>query len=614
MDTDFQSKSSSPVIIDLKAQDLSKSNRKPPDPKRSWWKEASVYQIYPASFYDSDGDGFGDIRGIIGKLDYLKNLGVDVVWLCPVYESPQNDMGYDISNYREVHKPYGTVQDLEDLIEGLHHREIKIIMDLVVNHTSDKESRKSKTNSFRDWYIWRPPRIDSCGRRHPPNNWASIFGGSAWAYDVTTDEYYLHLFHNSQPDLNWENEDCVSAVHDILKFWLNKHVDGFRMDVINLISKTVGLPDAPVTLLDSAHQPAWMHYAHGPRLHEHLRGLRSILDKYNAFAVGEMPWVKEPEHVLKAVQGSRNELNMIFQFDIVDIDIGPTGKFTKLPWSLCDLRAIVEKWQKLMTQNDGWNALFLENHDQPRSVSRFASDKPEFRVYSAKMLATFLSFQAGTLYLFQGQDIGMVNVPKDWSLDEFKDVETKNFVEDFMGSTSASQSLLFAETMDQVRAKARDNSRTPFQWDSSANAGFTSGSPWMRVNDDYKVCNAKSQLEDPNSVFSYWQKILRLRRKLKNIFVYGDFELVDRSDNHIFAYQRSSTDGRAIVLCNFAACATSWEMPSEVGDICELDRIVLHNYSITSMPRIIHTHGKRVVEFLPFEAMVFVELHGGSNR
>ncbi|KAF3194581.1 hypothetical protein TWF225_007106 [Orbilia oligospora] len=578
-----------------------------PGGARAWWKEASVYQIYPASFYDSDGDGLGDIPGIIAKMDYFKKLGVDVIWLSPVYESPQKDMGYDIADYTRIHKPYGTVQDVEDLIKGLHNRGIRLIMDLVVNHTSDQhkwfqESRTSKANPFRDWYIWRPPKYDAQGNRHPPNNWASIFGGSAWKYDPKTDEYYLHLFCTEQPDLNWENPKVVSAVHNIMTFWLDKGVDGFRMDVINMISKTPGLPDAPVTVESSPHQPAMLHYANGPRLHEHLRGLREILDRYNAFSVGEMPSVREPEEIIKVVGASRKELNMIFQFDIVDIDSGSLGKFSPASWSLSTLKDIVGKWQTFMIERDGWNALFLENHDQPRSVSRFASDSPEFRIHAAKMLATFLAFQSGTLFIYQGQELGMANLPKDWKLDEFKDVETINYVNELAEISKIKGQSFYNQSLEEVRSKARDNSRSPIQWDTTKNAGFSTGVPWMRVNDDYMNCNAQSQINDPESVFAFWQNTLKLRRKLVDVFVYGDFKFLNDNDQNIYAYERSHpTAGRAVVLCNFSSGKVAWKVPSELLHLLSPENLILHNYSA---PQHIRFESLEM-QFAPFESMVF---------
>ncbi|KAF2792114.1 glycoside hydrolase family 13 protein [Melanomma pulvis-pyrius CBS 109.77] len=572
--------------------------------ERAWWKEASVYQIYPASFYDSNGDGFGDINGIVEKLDYLLLLGVDVVWLCPVYESPQADMGYDISNYRAIDPRYGTMDDIDTLLSGLHQRNMKLVMDLVVNHTSDmhdwfKESRSSLDNPKRDWYIWAKPRFDASGARLSPNNWASIFGGSAWSYDELTGEYYLHLFCPEQPDLNWENPAVVREVEGIMRFWLAKGVDGFRMDVINLISKVPGFPDAPITVEGQEFQPAYMHYACGPRLHEHLRALRRILDEYDAFAVGEMPWVKNEGQVLDVVRATRKELNMIFQFDIVDIDNGPSGKFARHEWGLLELKRIVEKWQTLMFQRGGWNALFLENHDQPRSVSRFASDDPRYRAYAAKMLATFIALQSGTLFIYQGQELGMANIPKDWDIKEYKDVETQNMWRSAMGELVKDENKK-REYLRQVQLKARDNGRTPVQWTSNAQAGFTSSTPWMRVNDDYPTWNAEAQVTQSDSVFVYWQNLLKLRRLNADIFVYGSFELVDRDHGDVFCYRRAHGEGCSVVVLNFSVGTVDWTIPKALVGLLAYRGPLVHNY----------TDARRVndgtLSLRPFEALVWV--------
>ncbi|OBT63209.1 hypothetical protein VE03_07778 [Pseudogymnoascus sp. 23342-1-I1] len=571
---------------------------------KAWWKEASVYQIYPASFCDKNGGGFGDIAGINSKLDYLNNLGVDVVWISPVYESPQADMGYDVSNYRAIDSIYGTMEDIDALTAGLHARGMKFVMDLVVNHTSDQhawflESRSSRDNPKRDWYIWRDPRFDSEGRRQPPNNWASIFGGSAWSFDELTEQYYLRLFCHEQPDLNWDNPAVALEVEKIMRFWLDKGVDGFRMDVINLISKVPGLPDAPITVEGQLYQPGHMHYACGPRLHEHLRKLRSILDEYDAFAVGEMPWVKDEKDVIDVVSADRKELNMIFQFDIVDMDNGADGKFGKQDWELLDLKNIVEKWQTRLYEGGGWNALFLENHDQGRSVSRFASDEPQFRVYAAKMLATFIALQSGTLFVYQGQEIGMANIPKDWSIEEYKDIETQNYwksaVEEFGNDKERIDQYL-----SEIHIKARDHARTPVQWNSQNNAGFSDSPPWMRVNPDFTKWNAEDQVGRPTSVFTYWQTLLRTRKLYKNILVYGSFEMVDRAHKSVFCYRRAYGPAAATVLLNFSKEDVEWTVPSGVLRTTHVAPLI-HNYE----------DGKQAIDgkihLRPFEALVWVE-------
>ncbi|OBT79788.1 hypothetical protein VF21_01395 [Pseudogymnoascus sp. 05NY08] len=571
---------------------------------KAWWKEASVYQIYPASFCDKNGGGFGDIAGINSKLDYLKNLGVDVVWVSPVYESPQADMGYDVSNYCAIDSIYGTMEDIDALAAGLHARGMKFVMDLVVNHTSHqhdwfRESRSSRDNPKRDWYIWRDPCFDSEGRRQPPNNWASIFGGSAWSFDELTEQYYLRLFCHEQPDLNWDNLQVALEVEKIMRFWLNKGVDGFRMDVINLISKVPGLPDAPITVEGQLYQPGYMHYACGPRLHEHLRGLRRILDEYDAFAVGEMPWVKDEKDVMDVVSADRKELNMIFQFDIVDMDNGAGGKFEKQNWELIDLKNIVEKWQTRVYEEGGWNALFLENHDQGRSVSRFASDEPQFRVYGAKMLATFIALQSGTLFVYQGQEIGMANIPKDWSIEEYKDVETQSYwksaVEEFGNDKER-----IDQYMKEIHIKARDHARTPVQWNSQKNAGFSDSTPWMRVNPDYVKWNAEDQVGKPTSVFTYWQNLLKTRKLYKNILVYGSFEMVDRAHKFVFCYRRAYGTAVATVLLNFSKQDVEWTVPPDVLRTTNVAPLI-HNYEDVRQA----IDGK--IHMRPFEAQVWIE-------
>ncbi|KAK2591697.1 hypothetical protein QQS21_010609 [Conoideocrella luteorostrata] len=573
-------------------------------PRRFWWKEASVYQIYPASFSDSNGDGIGDIPGIVNKLDYLKDIGVDVVWLCPIYESPQVDMGYDIANYRAIYPPYGTMGDVEELIQGLHDRGMKFVMDLVVNHTSDQhawfqDSRLTPRSPKRDWYIWRKPIIDKEGNMHPPNNWASIFGGSAWSFDDLSGEYYLHLFCPEQPDLNWENRHVVDEVHQVMKYWLDKGVDGFRMDVINLISKEPGLPDAPVTVPIQDFQPADMFFANGPRLHEHLRGIRKILDEYDAFAVGEMPFVADEQEVLRSVASDRQELNMIFQFDMVSMDNGKAGKFSPQGWTLDTLRSIVDKWQTCMYRHDGWNALFLENHDQSRSVSRFTPHKAAHRTAAATMLATFIGMQSGTLFVYQGQELGMSNLPASWSMDEYKDVETQNLYRLALAQGIESEQL--EAFLKEIRLKARDHSRSPIQWDSKSHGGFTTGIPWMRVNDDYKHLNAKQQLSDPNSVLAYWKRVLRVRKNYSDTIIYGDFRLLDREHDAVFCYQRTGHLGVITVVTNFTGNQQIWETTDEFPVSWSVEDVLLANY-----PEPAAFEPEKIL-LRPFEALVIFE-------
>ncbi|KAJ5493953.1 CAZyme family GH13 [Penicillium fimorum] len=572
---------------------------------KAWWKESSVYQIYPASFKDSDGDGVGDIPGIISKLDYIHQLGVDIVWLNPVFESPQVDMGYDISDYYGIHPPYGTVQDVDELIQRLHERKMKLVMDLVVNHTSDqhqwfRNARSSINNPYRDWYIWRKPMFGIDGKPQPPNNWVSYFGGSAWEYDEASGEYYLHLFAKEQPDLNWENPQVRSAVHQIIRHWLDKGVDGFRMDVINFISKDPSFPNAPITDPASKWQSGAKYYACGPKLHDYLRDIGSILKEYDAFSVGEMPEVSDVQEILNAVGYDRGELNMIFHFEIVGLDHGAGGKFTCGNWEMRDLKAIVSKWQTSMHENNGWNALYLENHDQPRTVSRFASDKLEDRTRSAKMLATFMGFQSGTVFIYQGQELGMPNVPRTWSIEEYRDIETLNHWHEIT-RTNPDDIGLHSANLAEYRMKSRDNGRTPMQWDASTNAGFSPVKPWISVHDDYTVWNAALQVDDEESVYHYWSNVLRLRKTFPEILVYGSFELISPEHSDVFSYTRTSETGCALVVVNFRANKISWSVPEPTRERFPSGKTILSNY-----PQETRSVLDSVIQLAPFEAFLWL--------
>ncbi|KAK7408486.1 hypothetical protein QQX98_009353 [Neonectria punicea] len=550
-------------------------------PSEAWWKEASVYQISPSSFRDSNGDGVGDIAGVIEKLDYFNQLGVDIVWLCPIYKSPKIDMGYDVADYRDIDPQYGTLADVERLIDGLHQRGLKFLMDLVVNHTSDQHEWFQRSKASRDNPL-------------PPNNWASYFGGSAWEYDSASDEYYLHLFAKEQPDLNWEHPPVRAAVHDIIRFWLDKGVDGFRMDVINFISKSDGLPDAQISNPAAEYQHGAEHYACGPRLHEYLQDIGKILKEYDAFSVGEMPAVDDSIEVLKSVGGNRGELNMIFHFDIVGMDHGNEGKFSPRKWTMSDLKAIVNKWQTFMYTNNGWNALYLENHDQSRSISRWGSDKPEHRTLTAKMIATFLCFQSGTVFVYQGQELGMANMPETWDITEYRDLETLNYWDE-LKRTSSSDATVLQTARREINIKSRDHARTPVQWDSSQNAGFSTGQPWIRVNDDYTTCNAAAQVAVPGSVFEHWRSVLALRKELRDIFVYGDFELVDDNNDDVFAYSRSNGGRKAVVVCNFRETEVLWAVPASTN--LRASKVLLSSYPNVDL-------AQEELVLRPFEAFV----------
>ena len=522
--------------------------------EKKWWKESVVYQIYPKSFKDSNGDGVGDIRGIIQKLDYLKELGVNVLWISPMLESPQDDNGYDISDYRRIYEEYGTMEDYEELLCEAHKRSIRILMDLVVNHTSDEhnwfiESRKSKDNPYRDYYIWKDPVNGK-----EPNNWGGVFGGSAWEYDEKTQMYYLHLFSKKQPDLNWENEKVRQEVYDMMKFWCEKGIDGFRMDVISMISKNQAFPDGEVK--NGLYGDFNPYCVHGPRIHEFLQEMnKEVLSRYDIMTVGETSGVTI-EEAQKYAGEDRNELNMVFQFEHVEDACGDHGKWTTAKFNFRDFKKTMIKWQEEL-QGKAWNSLFLGNHDQPRSVSRFGNDNPAYRETSAKMLATCLHMMQGTPYVYQGEELGMTNAYFD-KLEDYRDIESINF---FTELTEAG--IMTPEYMMKcLMLRSRDNARTPMQWNASVQGGFTSGEPWIRINPNYKEINAVQQLGDPDSVFHYYQKLIRLRKE-KDIIVYGSFEALCRDDDKIFAYTRKLDQKKLLTVCNFSDQDAEMEIPEE---------------------------------------------------
>ena len=522
--------------------------------EKKWWKESVVYQIYPKSFKDSNGDGVGDIRGIIQKLDYLKELGVNVLWISPMLESPQDDNGYDISDYRRIYEEYGTMEDYEELLCEAHKRSIRILMDLVVNHTSDEhnwfiESRKSKDNPYRDYYIWKDPVNGK-----EPNNWGGAFGGSAWEYDPQTQMYYLHLFSKKQPDLNWENEKVRQEVYDMMKFWCEKGIDGFRMDVISMISKDQRFPDGEMN--NGLYGDFGPYCVHGPRVHEFLQEMnQKVLSKYDIMTVGETAGVTI-EEAQKYAGDDRNELNMVFQFEHVESGCGDYGKWTTAKYDFKEFKNIMIKWQEEL-QGKAWNSLFLGNHDQPRSVSRFGNDNPVYRETSAKMLATCIHMMQGTPYVYQGEELGMTNIYFD-KLEDYRDIESINYFKEFTES-----GLMTPEHMMKcLMLRSRDNARTPMQWDDSKQAGFTEGEPWIKVNPNYKKINAAQQLEDPDSVFHYYQKLIRLRKE-KDIIVYGEFEPLYREDEQIFAYTRKQDQEKLLIVCNFSDKNAEVEVPEE---------------------------------------------------
>ncbi|RKQ32513.1 glycoside hydrolase family 13 protein [Oceanobacillus halophilus] len=522
---------------------------------KAWWKESVVYQIYPRSFNDSNGDGIGDIQGIIEKLDYLKDLGVDVIWLSPVYQSPNDDNGYDISDYQAIMDEFGTMEDWEELLDEMHKRDLKLIMDLVVNHSSDEhkwfeESRKSKDNPYRDYYIWRPGKDGK-----EPNNWGSTFSGSAWEYDENTDEYYLHLFSKKQPDLNWENPKLRQEVYDMMKWWLDKGIDGFRMDVINFISKVPGLPDAP-NPEGKKYASGSKYFMNGPRIHEFLHEMyEEALADYDVMTVGEMPGVNV-EEAKKYTDPERKELQMVFQFEHMDLDSGPNGKWDLKPLDLRDLKTSISRWQTGL-HGVGWNSLYLNNHDQPRIVSRFGNDK-EYRVISAKMLGTFLHMLQGTPYIYQGEEIGMTNIKFD-SIDDYKDIEILNMYKEKVEEGNEDP----AKVMESIYVKGRDNARTPIQWDASENAGFTTGEPWIKVNPNYKEINAEQAVADEDSIYHYYRQLIQLRKK-HELIVYGDYELILPEHDKIYAYTRSFEGEKLLVVTNFSEEEVEFNLPENV--------------------------------------------------
>ncbi|MCR2807160.1 glycoside hydrolase family 13 protein [Paenibacillus soyae] len=555
--------------------------------KKAFWKEAVVYQIYPRSFMDSNGDGIGDLQGIIAKLDYLKELGVDVIWLSPVFKSPNDDNGYDISDYRDIMDEFGTMADWEELLEGLHGRGMKLMMDLVVNHSSDEhawfaESRSSKDSPYRDYYMWRPANE----KGEEPNNWVSFFGGSAWQYDEATCEYFLHLFSKKQPDLNWESPALRKEVYDMMTFWLDKGIDGFRMDVINCISKTPGLPSV------GEDRYAWggEHFMNGPRIHEFLQEMnREVLSRYDIMTVGEMPGATVDQAKLYTGE-DRGELNMVFQFEHMDVDSGPGGKWDVKPWTLNGLRDILHKWQTGLAE-DGWNSLYLNNHDQPRMVSRFG-DADKYRKESAKMLATLLHTLKGTPYIYQGEELGMTNVRFE-SIGDYRDIETLNMYRE----QHTEQGKPEADVMASIYAKGRDNARTPMQWDASPNGGFTSGTPWIASNPNFASINAEQALQDPDSIFHYYKKLIALRKR-HPIMSYGSYELLLPDHERIYAYTRELDGEKWLILLNFFGEPALFELPNELEHGSR--ELIISNYGDVDAAEDI-----RSLPLRPYEARVY---------
>ena len=535
--------------------------------EKKWWQSSVVYQIYPRSFADSNGDGMGDIPGITGKIEYLKKLGVNVLWICPIYQSPQDDNGYDISDYRTVYPEFGTMEDMKILIQKCQDNDIKIIMDLVVNHTSDEhpwfiEAKKSLDNPYRDYYIWRKGEAGQ-----PPNDLMSNFGGSAWEYSPETDEYYLHFYSKKQPDLNWENPKLRQEIYDMMNWWLDQGIAGFRMDVIDLIGK---IPDQKIK-------------ENGPMLHKYLQEMNeATFGHRDSMTVGEC-WGATPEIGRLYTDPARKELSMIFQFEQIQLDKKPGGQRWDLkPLYLPDLKCVFSKWQTEL-EGHGWNSLFWNNHDLPRIVSRWGNDG-DYRVLSAKMLATLLHGMKGTPYIYQGEEIGMTNVPFQ-TIDEFPDIETQNIYQERLKAGFTEE-----ETMYAIRAKARDNARTPMQWNAEKNAGFTEGTPWYRVNPNYKEINVEQALADPESVFYHYQKLIQLRKE-HEVMVYGTYQLLFPEDEDLYIYTRTLEEEKWLIVCNFHEKTRKLHCK-------RAGQVMLSNYADTPA-------AEKITELRPYEAVIY---------
>ena len=547
---------------------------------RKWWKEGIIYQIYPRSFQDSNGDGIGDLAGIIHRLDYIEKLGVDIIWLNPIYQSPNDDNGYDISDYCKIHPEYGTMGDFERLLEELHKRGMKLLMDVVINHTSDEHpwfvaSEQDPEGPYGDFYYWKEGKNGA-----PPNNWPSFFGGPAWSYSEKRNAYYLHLFSKKQPDLNWENDAVREHCKQVLRFWLEKGIDGFRMDVIPLISKRLDFADADLSDFGSIIEHV---YSNGPRVHEFLQDInRSVLSDYDIMTVGEGPGINR-ESANLYVGADREELSMIFQLDHMAIDHGPGGRFDPKPFNLLDFKTLFAEWDRAIA-NEGWLSSFLDNHDFPRMVSRFADDGA-YRRQSAKLLAILILTQRGTPCIYFGSEIGMTNVEFD-AIDDHRDVEILNF-----HRILSSQGVSDEDFLKMASRQGRDNVRTPMQWSGASVAGFTTGKPWITVNPNYPLINVKSDLEEPDSIYGFYRKVIRFRKD-NLVLTYGKFELLLVEHPSIFAYRRADELSSFVILLNFSAT------PQKFTLAVEYSNLVLTNYP---------DHPSHQMVLRPWEGLVFAE-------
>ena len=531
--------------------------------KKIWWKEAVCYQIYPRSFKDSNNDGIGDLKGIISKLDYLKELGIDVIWICPMYKSPNDDNGYDISDYQDIMREFGDMKDFDDLLKEVHTRGMKLIIDLVINHTSDEhpwfiESRSSKDSPKRDWYIWREGKEDK-----EPNNWESIFKGSAWEYDEATKQYFLHLFSKKQPDLNWKNEGMRKSIYDMMNWWLDKGIDGFRVDAISHINKEDGLVDLdnPENL---KYVPSFSKHMNIDGIHEYLEEIKmNTFDKYDIMTVGEANGVKAEEADLW-VGEENGKFNMLFQFEHIDLWNNDGGSEFNLP----NLKKVWNKWQISLAAN-GWNALFVENHDVTRIVSAWGNDK-EYLNESAKALALMYFMHKGTPFIYQGQEIGMTDV-KYREITDYDDVRTKNEYYELIGS-----GICKDEALKIVSMRSRDNTRTPMQWDDSINGGFTESKPWIKMNENYKTINIENQLNDKNSILNFYKKMIKIRKE-HLCLIYGEYKLILPDNKQIFAYERILNDEKFLVVCNISDESVNYDYSK---NILNYDNLILANYNV----------------------------------
>ncbi|MCF8008253.1 MAG: alpha-glucosidase [Halanaerobiales bacterium] len=557
--------------------------------KYKWWKEAVVYQIYPRSFQDSNNDGIGDIPGIINKLDYIEDLGIDVIWLCPVYKSPNADNGYDISDYNRIMDEFGDLDDIKELIKKVHNRDMKLIMDLVVNHTSNQhewfiKSKKSKINPFRDYYIWK----DGKEGKFPPTNWESYFGGSSWTYDQKTKQYYLHLFAKEQPDLNWENKEVRHKIYEMMRWWLDKGIDGFRMDVINMISKDQTFPDGEEKK-KGEYGDGTPYFLNGPKLYEFLKEMgEEVLFDYDIMTVGETNNFGIDNAIKFSKVNDKDLLNMIFHFELMSVDRDKDNKWIEKDIDLKEIKSIYKKWnQKLY--NKGWNAVYLGNHDQPRIVSRFGDDK-NYRNESAKMLATMILTMPGTPYIYQGEEIGMTNVKFD-DIGKYRDIETINYYR-----MQNKKNKRVDEILKDIHRVSRDNARTPMQWDESFNAGFTESTPWIDINPNYKNINVKNEQNDPDSILNFYKQLIKIRKNNKTL-IYGKYEPVLEDDQNVFSYFRKDSNGIYLIILNFFEKSQVIDFSSKVS--CENLNLIISNYKNNEYANLLN------IKIKPYESLLF---------